>query len=170
MKQDRANTVVVGSGPGGATVARELARKGDDVIILERGRDHRWSVGSVFAYATMYDIKKSKHGVLVRRGITTGGSTMIYSDNAYDPPAFIKEDLDIDLSSEVAETKEELRIKPVPQEFFRGYKGTLHGQGRCHSRNDFCCSWHWRAPRWYRRHWKSGRYRSSDKHRKSLCM
>ena len=34
-------TVVVGSGPGGATVARGLARQGQDVLILERGAYHR---------------------------------------------------------------------------------------------------------------------------------
>ena len=125
MKMMEAHTVVVGSGPGGATVARELARKGDDVIILEKGRNHQLPVGSVLAYATMYDIKKSRHGILVRRGITTGGSTMLYSGNAYDPPAFIKDDLGIDLSAEVAETKKELNIQPVPEKFYRGYRGTL---------------------------------------------
>ena len=36
-----AEVIVVGSGPGGATVARELSRKGKDVLILERGYDYR---------------------------------------------------------------------------------------------------------------------------------
>lgn len=125
MTQESANTIVIGSGPGGATVARELARKGDDVLILEKGADHQWPVGKALAYATMYDIKKSKHGVLVRRGITTGGSTMLYSGNAYDPPGFIRDELGIDLSAEVAETKKELRIRPVPESFFADYQGTL---------------------------------------------
>ncbi|MBN2160368.1 MAG: GMC family oxidoreductase [Spirochaetes bacterium] len=125
----RANTVIVGSGPGGATVARELARSGDDVIILEKGGYHRWPVGSVLAYATMYDIKKSKDGVLVRRGITAGGSTMLYSGNAYDPPSFLKEELGIDLAAEVAETKKELSIQPVPESFYRGYRGTMRMVG-----------------------------------------
>ena len=37
----RAQVIVVGSGPGGATVARELARRGRRVLLLERGRDDR---------------------------------------------------------------------------------------------------------------------------------
>ena len=37
----KAQTVVVGSGPGGATVARELAVRGKDVLILELGAYHR---------------------------------------------------------------------------------------------------------------------------------
>ncbi len=121
----KTRTVVVGSGPGGATVARELARRGEAVIVLEKGRDHQWPVGRIFAYATMYDIRKSRGGVLVRRGITTGGSTMLYSGNAYDPPSFLKDEVGLDLESEVAETKTELSIKPVPEYFYKNYTGTL---------------------------------------------
>ena len=36
-----ADVIVVGSGPGGATVARQLAKNGRKVLILERGYDHR---------------------------------------------------------------------------------------------------------------------------------
>jgi len=125
IREKRTKTVVVGSGPGGATVARELARRGEPVIIIEKGRDHQWPVGTVFAYATMYDIKRSKDGVLVRRGITTGGSTMLYSGNAYDPPPFLKEEMGIDLEKEVAETKAELSIATVPGYFYENYAGTL---------------------------------------------
>ncbi|HPJ06512.1 MAG TPA: GMC family oxidoreductase N-terminal domain-containing protein [Deltaproteobacteria bacterium] len=85
MHTVKAETVVVGTGPGGATIARELARAGEDVLVLEKGRDHQLPVGSILAYATMYDIQRSREGVLIRRGITTGGSTMIYSGNSIDP-------------------------------------------------------------------------------------
>ena len=36
---DQYDVIVVGSGPGGSTVAWELARAGKRVLILERGRD-----------------------------------------------------------------------------------------------------------------------------------
>ena len=36
-----ADVIVVGSGPGGASVARGLAGQGKKVLILERGYDHR---------------------------------------------------------------------------------------------------------------------------------
>ncbi len=125
MKGLKTGTVVVGTGPGGSTVARELAGRGEDVIILEKGRDHQFPIGSIMAYATMYDIKRSKDGILVRRGITTGGSTMLYSGNAYDPPAFLKDEIGLDLSKEVEETKTQLDIKPIPEYFFKDYTGTI---------------------------------------------
>ena len=37
---DRADTIVIGSGPGGATTARELACAGRNVLMLEAGRFH----------------------------------------------------------------------------------------------------------------------------------
>ena len=37
----QADVIVVGSAPGGATVARELTRGGKRVLLLERGQDHR---------------------------------------------------------------------------------------------------------------------------------
>ena len=124
MQTVQADTVVVGTGPGGATIARELARAGEDVLILEKGRDHQFPIGSILAYATMYDIRRSKEGVLVRRGITTGGSTMIYSGNSYDPPAFLKKELKINLAKEVKETKKELNIQPIPENYYENWPGT----------------------------------------------
>ncbi len=35
------DVVIVGSGPGGASVARHLARAGTKVLLLERGKDYR---------------------------------------------------------------------------------------------------------------------------------
>src|SRR5687767_14092452 len=37
----QSDAIVDGSGPGGATVARELARAEKHVLLLERGQDHR---------------------------------------------------------------------------------------------------------------------------------
>ncbi len=124
MRIMETGTVVIGTGPGGATVARELAKKGEGVVLLEKGKTRDWSVGNPLAYAAMYDIRRSKQGILVRRGITPGGSTMIYSGNAYDPPAFLKEEWGIDLDAEVRETKKELGIKPVPESFYQHHPGT----------------------------------------------
>ena len=38
----RVDVVIAGSGPGGATTARQLARAGKSVLLLEKGRDHKF--------------------------------------------------------------------------------------------------------------------------------
>ncbi len=38
----QADVVIAGSGPGGATVAREMSRKGKKVILCEAGKYHKW--------------------------------------------------------------------------------------------------------------------------------
>lgn len=116
-----AEVVVVGSGAGGGTVARELALKGRDVVILEKGKWHRW-IGNMLSMALFMDkmavFSRSKEGVLIDRAITVGGSTLVYAGNAFDPPAWLARDFGIDLSQEVAEAKEELKIKPFPDDWY----------------------------------------------------
>lgn len=50
--KDEAEFIVVGTGTGGGTVARELARKGKSVIMLEKGREYN-RLGSYLTYASM---------------------------------------------------------------------------------------------------------------------
>ena len=81
--------VVVGSGAAGATLAKELAEKGRNVTLVEKGKDSTWSVGRMFSLMTLYDhslmppwIPKSKEGAYILRGICTGGCTTIFGGNA----------------------------------------------------------------------------------------
>ncbi len=117
----RAEVVVVGSGAGGGTVARELALRGRDVIILERGRWHR-HMGDLLAMMTVLDrmavFSRSREGVIIDRAITVGGSTVMYAGNSFDPPAWLKDEYGIDLTPWARETKEELGIAPFPEEWF----------------------------------------------------
>ena len=118
-----AEIIVVGSGAGGATVARELARRGKKVLVLEKGKERNWAIGRVWAYLFIYDILRTREGVIIRRGITPGGSTVIYSGNSFDPPEWLKDEIGIDISKEVQETKKELGIKPLPEEFYKCWEG-----------------------------------------------
>ncbi len=43
------DVIVVGSGPGGSTLAREMAMAGKSVCLLEKGRDHKWIGNHIMA-------------------------------------------------------------------------------------------------------------------------
>ena len=99
--------LIVGSGAGGAALARELCRKGADVLVVERGpRD--MTFGSTLVAAQYFDAnpltkmpRKTKEGVIIWRTFVAGGSTMVSCGNAM--PSLVKElaDYGIDLEEEI---------------------------------------------------------------------
>ena len=74
------DAVIAGSGPGGATVARELSEKGKKVLILEWGNND--PVKGTFAHALPQIFMPGKSLMITGqflgmvRGITTGGSSL----------------------------------------------------------------------------------------------
>jgi choline dehydrogenase-like flavoprotein len=120
--------VVVGSGPGGATVARGLARAGKRVLLLERGRDWRASrlygtYPGALSYADGHGLLFTREGVNLIRPLMAGGATSMYCGCAARPPAWLKDQYGVDLDRFVAETVEELNIAPLPVEL-RGAAST----------------------------------------------
>jgi choline dehydrogenase-like flavoprotein len=120
--------VVVGSGPGGATVARELARAGRDVLLLERGRDWRESVlhgtyPGALLYADRRALLFTREGMNVIRPLMLGGATSMYCGCAAPPRPWWKERYGIDLETETFQTIRELGIGPLPAEL-RGEAST----------------------------------------------
>jgi choline dehydrogenase-like flavoprotein len=114
-KRLSAKNVVVGSGPGGATVARELARRGQDVLMLERGAYHR--EGGYLNTLRMADrvlTLASIEGTQMVSLLTVGGSTLIYLGTAFEPPAWLKDKHGIDLAPYVEEIKSEFKPTPIP--------------------------------------------------------
>ena len=120
MKTD---VVIVGSGPGGATVARELSSKGKSVIILEWGKDNppsRSIISDPFRFFGGLNnrnkgfLETSTEPVMTMlRCVTTGGSTMAYGGVSWDPPLDKFKRYGIDLSEAVKEIKEEITIEPL---------------------------------------------------------
>ncbi len=116
-----ADFIVIGSGPGGATVARELSKKGKDVLILERGHDYR----EKFYYGTYLGaMRYSQHasllfteeGLNIIAPLMVGGATSMYTACAAPPPQWLKDTYGVDIETEVAQTIDELEIKPLPLE------------------------------------------------------
>ena len=123
-----ADVIVVGSGPGGASVARELARAGKRVLLLERGQDHRpRSYYGTYLGALLYTDRGSllftEEGLNIIRPLMVGGATSMYCGCAAPPPAWLKADYGVDIDTEVSETIEELEIEPLPADL-RGEAST----------------------------------------------
>ncbi|MFZ5597381.1 MAG: GMC family oxidoreductase N-terminal domain-containing protein [Bacillota bacterium] len=111
------DAIVVGTGPGGATVARELAVKNKKVLILEWGGKPEIK-GSILQTAGMAGIPGkgillTNKMVAIVRGITTGGSSIFYYATAFDPPLEMFRQYGIDISKEVEEIRSELPTAPL---------------------------------------------------------
>lgn len=122
-KKITTDVVVVGSGPGGATVARDLTLQGKNVVIVEWGKDNK-PTGSLDYFMKATGWMLPKRGMLVTsdflmmiRAITVGGTTMFYTGCSWDPPYDEFKKYGVDLSPEVTEgLKKELNVKPLPDD------------------------------------------------------
>ncbi|MCX5757564.1 MAG: GMC family oxidoreductase [Candidatus Hydrogenedentes bacterium] len=126
--QMEADVIVVGSGPGGATLARALSKQGRRVLLLERGVDHR----RAFYYGTylgplIYSDRASllftQEGLNIVRPMMVGGATSMFCGCAAPPPPWVKDKYGVDIDAEVDETMAELEIAPLPPEL-RGAAST----------------------------------------------
>ena len=74
MQTKKYEFTIIGSGAGGATLARELSKKGKQVLVVERGGHEKR--GSFEDFLIGLDIPTSKEGVSVLRKIMAGGTTV----------------------------------------------------------------------------------------------
>ncbi|WP_300670731.1 GMC family oxidoreductase N-terminal domain-containing protein [Desulfoluna sp.] len=115
------DVIVVGSGPGGATVARELTAQGKKVLILEWG-DNKPVKGSLLQLAKNAGVPgknilfsdKTLLGMV--RGTCTGGSSIFYCATAFEPPYELLDSYGIDIRAEVKEAKREVPVAPLKDE------------------------------------------------------
>lgn len=81
--------IIVGTGPSGATAALELVRRGKKVLMIETGKEHSLGLGIFHTYKNLYDkhliFSRSKEGIIVDRALTLGGSSAVFSGNAFRP-------------------------------------------------------------------------------------
>ena len=122
MVDKKYDFIIVGSGAGGATLARELSRKNQSVLVLEKGSNEK-KLGTFQDSARFYDAnkltkvpKKSKEGVIIWRTIMAGGSTVVSCGNG--TRCLEKEfaDFGIKLDEELSEVEKETDVKPFAEE------------------------------------------------------
>ncbi|HKE26464.1 MAG TPA: GMC oxidoreductase [Bryobacteraceae bacterium] len=81
--------IVVGSGPGGATVAHELWKAGKRAVIIEKGPFVIWGSMDTRSYPRlMFEQDKAtttNNGIIIRSGETVGGGSTVNIDLAFSP-------------------------------------------------------------------------------------
>lgn len=112
------DAIVAGSGPGGASVARELAKRGLRVLILEQGSAApvKGTLAQMAGIAAVPGKGAYFHGdaSLMVSGITAGGSSTINFATAAPPPAAMFAAFGVDLEPALAELRAELPMAPLP--------------------------------------------------------
>jgi len=114
------DVIVIGSGPGGATVSKELSQRKKKVLILEWG-DNDPLTGSLWqGFRTLLFPGRSmlftRQFLGLVRGITTGGSTVHYYATAFPVPFDMLKAHGIDITGEVDELMTELPVGPLKDE------------------------------------------------------
>lgn len=114
------DAIVVGTGPGGATVAKELSAKGKSVLILEYGPGK--PVRGTFIQYIMEQFIPGKSLFVTPdllgmvRGVTTGGSSLFYYGTAFPVPHDMMKKYGINVTEEEKEARREIPIGPLKKE------------------------------------------------------
>lgn len=96
--------IIVGSGAGGATLARELSRKNKSVLILEAG-DKK--------FPPPFTPAKSKEGIAIFEVFGAGGATTLCNGNGVRALERDLAERGINLETEYRELEAELKIAPI---------------------------------------------------------
>lgn len=116
----RIDFIIVGTGPGGATVAKELSQRNKRVLILEWGDNDPLTGSFLQGARTLLVPGKSllltNQLVALGRGITTGGSTIHYCATCFPVPFEMLKSYGIDIVNEVEETISELPVAALKDE------------------------------------------------------
>lgn len=114
------DAIVAGSGPGGATVARDLSLSGWKVLILEWGDNKpvkgTWWNAFPRAFLPGKSVIMTTQAIPVIRATTTGGSSVIYCGTAFSPPLDMLKKYGVDISEEAESMRKDVPIAELPDE------------------------------------------------------
>ena len=119
MRHEEHDVLVVGSGAGGATVAREFTKRGKTVQVVERG-EYATKLGNFRNILPYFDAnritrtpRKSNEGVILWRTQMAGGSTIVSCGNGTRCLEQEFSDFGIALDREFAEAEAEMGLAPI---------------------------------------------------------
>ncbi|NHK29876.1 MAG: GMC family oxidoreductase [Asgard group archaeon] len=124
--------VVVGTGPGGATIAQELSKANKSVAILEYGNRYT-KKGQINVLTNIYlneklGLKYTSGNISIGRARMLGGSSYFAQGNAVTPPDKIFREWGINLKDECASAREDMRVKLMPENLIgEGTKRLIEG-------------------------------------------
>ena len=113
--------LVIGSGAGGAAVAKELASRGAEVTVVEKGGMNK--LGTSWRALKFYSGsfrpgEMSAEGTELLRTIMIGGSTMVTLGNGVRALQTELRDAGVDIGEELEEAERELKVVATPESFF----------------------------------------------------
>jgi len=121
MDSIRCGFLIIGSGAGGATLAKELSLHSQDVVIVERG-ERAQQLGSFRASLAFFDAnkttkipRKSKEGVILWRTLMAGGSTVVSCGNGTRCLEAELAERGIELEREFQEAELDMQISPMQE-------------------------------------------------------
>ncbi len=112
------DVIVVGSGPGGATVAREMSRRKRKILLIERGGNWKF-LGNTLGMAMIlknFGLTLSREMNVVVIANNYGGTSMISCGAAIPPPRAIFDEVGIDLTEEANEARAEMGVNILPDD------------------------------------------------------
>ncbi len=112
------DVIVVGSGAGGSTVAREMTSRGRKVLLIERGGRTNM-MGNTLTVALIlehFGLVRSKEKYPVTLADNYGGLSNLTAGCAAHPPKMVFDPVGIDLTEEAEEARSEMNIQKLPDE------------------------------------------------------
>ncbi|MHA1829751.1 MAG: GMC family oxidoreductase N-terminal domain-containing protein [Candidatus Heimdallarchaeaceae archaeon] len=110
--------IIVGSGVGGSSLAKELSRRGKQIIIIEAGKYPKklGTLGGALNIYDKYGLLRSVEGTFLYRAITVGGTAVVSCGCGIRSLQKGFLDFGIDLKREFVEAEEELNVERYPEE------------------------------------------------------